>query len=258
VAPLVLRVLDREVVIEIRPHAVPAPVVFKSPGPTPARYSGVHAGAAIDVKIGNARLEHGAICALLAPRATDPGPTHLLTCGHVFHPDGSARSVIAASGPGATAVEIGTLKVNLLVPGAGRRLDAALVELTAAGKALAAAGGKGPALVGHMDAQAVFGRDAQSWRPTSGAYSAETTTAGPFTRNCTANLWGSYQVQSVIGTTRRISVDGDSGTILTALDPRIAIGACIGSTGDASFFEPVGRILSALRPTFNLSIWSKK
>lgn len=228
----------------------------------PARYSGVHPGAAFDVPIGDRRLEHGAICALLAPRDDAGEPTHFLTCGHVFPPPGGPRVVVAALHEGAEAKPIGILVRNLLAE--EPRRDVALVELYPRGRQLARVSTLGPPLIGHLEANAVFGRRARAWRPTRRGYSDEVGTgAGPFHGHVDdpTGLWpGGFRVDGVIRTTAAISAPGDSGAVLATVDPAhpVALGSCTASDDRSSLFEPIGRALAALASTHPLTIWRRQ
>lgn len=201
-------------------------------------YSGVHAGAVISTF--GRRAGRAAIGCLLT---TDDAPTHLLTAGHLFAPGQHGRVVLAASGPSAPLRRIGRLSLNLLDDSG---TDAALIELTAAGKQLVCE--RGPQLRDYLTVRDVWGRRARAFLASGGDYSRETTTAtGPTDVFLSAPTRGIFRVTETIATEGELTNAGDSGTVLCAgASNQFALGLCAGAMGAHSFFVPLDPIMARL------------
>jgi hypothetical protein len=107
----------------------------------------------------------------------------------------------------------------------------------------------------------VFAREVRAYRPTQRGFSEVTTTStGPFHGHIDdVDGWpAGFDVDGVVATVGRITVPGDSGTILATTEPSArGIGSCTASNSQASLFEPIARALRLLRPLFHLQLWRK-
>lgn len=204
-------------------------------------YDGLQAGAPIRV-----RQDAGGVGCLLQIQGKT-GASHLVTAGHLFS-RGAEGEVIVAAPAGGSELDVGTLRLNLLdgVPGAaGATLDAALIELTADGVALAAMTPQravGPVLNPVQFA----GRRALAWLPTNGRPSTIVAVhSQPYSFPAMQSAArGVYAVSRVVRVSAAITTPGDSGTLLAQVGSIGAIGLCIGAVGTAmSLFEPLFRVL---------------
>lgn len=261
IAPFDIAVHGLDLAIEVQTHVLPPvqciPRIAKRFTAYGIPFTGVHPGAAIITK-----LERGGICALLgkssAAQSTVAWPTHLLTCGHMFPPGAYGVPVLAAKTSHGSIVQIGTLARNLLEPEHGALpVDAAVVELTPDGRAMAMAGGPGPVIRNCLPEDQVFGQTVRAFCPTRVAFSAATQTRGPFTQHVRASLWPhGFEITGVFGTAMAITKAGDSGGPGVMSDPHVALGSCSATDGDMSLFEPLERVLRAVAP-MKLTLWRK-
>jgi hypothetical protein len=201
-------------------------------------YSGVHAGAVISTF--GPRAGRAAIGCLLT---TGDAPTHFLTAGHLFAPGQRGRSVLAGSDPSAPLRRVGRLSLNLLDDS---DTDAALIELSAAGKGLVRE--RGPKLRDYLALRDVWRRQARAYLASGGDYSRETTTAaGPSDVFLTAPTRGVFRVTGAIATEGELTNAGDSGTVLCAgASNQFALGLCAGAMGAHSFFVALDPIMARL------------
>jgi len=230
---------------------------------TAGQFSGLHPGARIEARVSKTGYSNGGVACLLT---TGTRPTHLLTAGHLFNPMFNRSEVLAAADEGEERVVVGSLTGNLLDQApmtTGYHLDAALVELNAAGRNMAEESDRwsSPRLAGQVAQDELQGNWVQSFRPTTGGYSMETKAlAGVFTANLKSGARPlNFSVTDVIKTRSTISREGDSGTIMFTLgDDCLAGGICSGCLGaEGSLFEPLDRALNALQSTLDadLNIW---
>ncbi len=213
--------------------------------------TGLYSGAAIEAQ-GRIKEFGGVACVL----TTGEGPTHLLTAGHLF-PTGQFDVQVVG---GAERITVGTLTHNLLeaFPATGFPLDAALVELTAAGMAMARLPAvTGPRITGTMPTEFDVGIAVTAFLPTAHDYSRPTGTLGdPVDVQMSSDARGAYSLRECIGTEAVITNPGDSGTILFngPGSAASAVGLCVGQFGAMSVFEPIDRVLSTLQQVTGLSL----
>ena len=195
-------------------------------------FTGLHVGAAIQI---SETRELASVGCLLG---SDDGPKYLLTAGHVFGGGAADReSVWASPDPDEEASCIGHLVANLLDRRDQKRvgldgpIDAALVELTEGGVAIANATSARFSVGGVMKASSADQGDAQIFSWASGDFSPDATvTSLPTAVHFSSAPRGSYTVEGVLGTDPRITDPGDSGTaLLSADEERLLIGVCVGA-----------------------------
>jgi hypothetical protein len=219
-------------------------------------FSGLHPGAAIQV---HGRWWGAAGYLACDTRADGNSPTHLITAGHLFPPAADKEPVVAGM-HGLEPQIIGTLAANLLDWNPSPPLfpmDAAAVELNQAGQAMARACAAVVQL-GGLPTENLLGIDAQAFLTTSQDFSPVTRTDNrPFDFPAMqSSARGTYSVRTVLRTTSAITLDGDSGTVLTSYDDRrSAMGLCIGTVGTAmSLFEPAFRACKYLSRLLHLEL----
>jgi hypothetical protein len=212
----------------------------------PAPFNGLYAGSPI--RTGS---EYGGVACFLGADST---ATHLLTAGHLFSPSAAGATVYAARNATSSPIVIGRLVLNLLdSPG----IDAAVVELTDAGKALLAQSQDGPSLQDVVGEDVVWNRPVCAFRSATHDFSNEAQTAPAATdAYLSATPRGSYWVRGVVATQGSIIEPGDSGSILcSGASNEFALGICLGDYQAQSVFEPISRALNALpAPLSNLSL----
>ena len=224
---------------------------------TKIAFTGLHPGASIMVE------NRYAACGCLMHRG-DGRPSHVLTAGHLFRVDAVGTPVFG--GIGNQVKQIGTLVANLLDPNPDLPfpMDAAAVELNAAGVNLANQTAAPVRLGGVVGSDDIGGLDVQAYLATSHDFSRETTTNDePFSfPNMQSAVRGRYEVTNVVRTDGAITLEGDSGTVLATADPsRGAAGLCIGVVGTAmSLFDPLFRARKYLSQElgFALKLWPPK
>jgi len=215
-------------------------------GAAATAFSGIHPGAPILVHDQGERW--GAVgCALRGG-----GATYIVTAGHLFSRGGGG--VVRCAASGGAPIEIGAVASNLLdlapPAGASHPLDAALVRLHAHGEQMLAATTHkhAPRLTGLLDATAIAGTLAQTFRAVSNDYSevAACTIEPAVVYLPAAARPNRVAVSNVIRTATAVTASGDSGTILcTANDERLALGTCIGIDGAGSLFTPLDAAIDA-------------
>lgn len=223
-------------------------------------FTGLHAGAAIEI---SETRELASVACLLG---SDDGPEYLLTAGHVFGGGAADReSVFASPDASEPSFCVGHLVANLLDRRDQKRvgldgpIDAALVELTGEGVALANATPARFSVGGVMKASSADQSDAQIFSWASGDFSPDATvTSLPTAVHFSSAARGFYTVDGVLGTDPCITEAGDSGTALLSADAeRLLIGVCVGAYRVQSIFEPIQRVLLTLRTTFDpLRAWN--
>jgi hypothetical protein len=225
-------------------------------------YSGLYAGSALRAE--STKAVAGAVTCLLGPPS---GPTHLLTAGHLFASGFSKAKVKAARGPSKPEEEVGRLARSLLDdPRGGPPVDAALVELTSAGRSMARETGQTKRLPrlspDVFDSAHVASVWLKVFLATTGDYTARL--EGSFSPNAfhaTSPFGAPQTLRDVIVTGFAHNAKGDSGTVLMtergSPEPS-AVGLMVARTGTLSLYEPLDFVLSKLKPELgpNSAIWS--
>jgi hypothetical protein len=189
------------------------------------------------------------------------GPSHLITAGHLFPKNAVGNPVYAGHTDTNEPISCGELSVNLLdsIDENGTSIDAALVELNNAGRALAKDSNSGPNLYGFAKLTMGSTDNARAFLPNSNDYSNEVEIEYfPNVVYFSSDVrTGYYQVQNALRTSVAITNPGASGTILiTANPPFKGLGSCIGEFQYHSFFEPFSRSYNVFRQTYpNLKLW---
>jgi hypothetical protein len=208
----------------------------------PSPFSGLHQGAAVVA----AGQRFGGVGLLVS---VDEEPAAFVTAGHLFA-TGASGTLVRAARPGRPLEIVGRLERNLLDELVGDQefpLDAALVRLTDAGKALAKA-------TRHPSAprpESLLDPDAadrvQAFRPTIHDFSvmSDVLVEPAVTHFESPARPDGYSVREVLRTAQHVTKNGDSGTLFVAAsEDRSALGTCIGGDGRASFIEPLARSLA--------------
>jgi hypothetical protein len=205
-------------------------------------FSGLHQGAAIVV----ASKRYGGVGVLVGVGGE---PVAFVTAGHLFKAGAVRTTVEAARLEGGRKI-VGFLAKNLLDELADDQefpIDAALVRLTDAGKAMAKAtrNARAPRPSALLDPDAAD--RVQAFRPTTHDYSAASDVVlAPSVAHFSAPARpDGYSVREVVRTAQHVTKAGDSGTLFVAADDdRGALGTCIGGDGRSSFIEPLSRSLA--------------
>ena len=205
-------------------------------------FSGLHQGAAIVV----ASKRYGGVGVLVGVGGE---PVAFVTAGHLFRA-GAVRTTVEAARSGGEAKTIGFLTTNLLDELVGEQefpIDAALVRLTDAGKAMARAthNGRAPRPGALLDPDAA--ERVQAFRPTTHDYSvtSDVVLAPSIAHFRAPARPDGYSVREVVRTAQHVTKSGDSGTLFVAASAdRSALGTCIGGDERSSFIEPLVRSLA--------------
>lgn len=227
------------------------------PSTAPPVWSGLHPGAAIAVGSGAGLVTRGGVSCLLAAGGE---PRWLLTAGHLLpadpspSPDGRWR--LYAAPLGGAPREVGVCVGSLLDdPGADTPRDAAIFQLHPAGQAI----------VRVVDPR-VFGAAADVSHPVRAQVLRSTTAefsppvlARPLLAELTfhARYRPAYRVSRPLETEWAVTIPGDSGAPLAAVEGRSLLGLTVGGFAEQSIFEPLSEVIARLsaRMNVNLELW---
>ncbi|RKH67290.1 hypothetical protein [Corallococcus llansteffanensis] len=216
-------------------------------------FEGLRIGATVNAVAPGGTLRAGGVASLLTSAGSQE-PRWLLTAGHLFERNAWTTRVFAALPEGKPQV-VGHPRLNLLEPSNGwPALDAALVELTPAGQALAK---KTPPLKAAGVAQDGWtGTEVRMRRPTSNAWISTRTEASLFDVHFPESAFGPVSLAGLIATTSAITLDGDSGGALLTPGPAPKVlGSCSGALQPShSFFQPLAPVLERLQQELGVQL----
>lgn len=247
---------DKRTWSSIQPDIVAVGALPRASFSTIPEFEGLRIGATVNAVAPSGALWAGGVSALLTSAGSN-APRWLLTAGHLFE-QGARETRVYAALPEEKPEVVGHPILNLLeASGRAPPLDAALVELTDAGKALARKTKQlattGVALSGWTDA------DARMLRPTTNAWASTRTEASLFDVHFPGSAFGPISLRGLIATESPITIDGDSGAaLLTPGASRRVLGSCCGALPSAhSFFQPLAPVIERIERDMGvrLHIW---
>ncbi|WP_147444832.1 hypothetical protein [Corallococcus sp. CA053C] len=254
VPPLTFRV--RSGWYSIAPDIIATGTLPRSGQSTLPEFEGLRIGATVNAVAPGGTLRAGGVSSLLTSAGSQE-PQWLLTAGHLFERGAWTTRVFAAPPEGKPQV-VGHPRLNLLEPSTGGLpLDAALVELTPAGRALAK---KTPPLrAAGVALDSWTNTEVRMLRPTANAWASTRTEASLFDVHFPESAFGPVSLAGLIATTSAITLDGDSGgALLTAGDVPKVLGSCSGALQPShSFFQPLAPVLERLEQSLGvrLHLW---